>query len=260
MTYLAKDDQRPGHPICVIKRFSPTRRDSAFLKAAHRLFQTEAQILENLGRQHDRIPQLLAYFEEDKEFYLVQDYVPGHPFSEELQEHLPMSPAATLDMMQDVLPTLQFIHSHRVIHRDLKPSNLIRRTDNALVVIDFGAVKHMDGAEAKTISVGTPGYIPTEQMAGYPQFNSDLYALGMIAIQCLTTIPPQNLSTDPDTGDPLWQPLVLEQHRDTPDIHPLIEFLQKLTQLNSGDRYPSADSALRDLKKLQRSWRKATVT
>lgn len=62
ITYLAKDSQRPGQPSCVIKRPSPARRDPRFLEAAQRLFQSEAQILESLGRHHDRIPQLLAYF------------------------------------------------------------------------------------------------------------------------------------------------------------------------------------------------------
>lgn len=81
----------------------------------------------------------------------------------------------------DVLPTLAFIHRHQLIHRDLKPSNLIRRKDGALVVIDFGAVKHFSGvSETRTLALGTPGYMAPEQSAGHPRLNSDLYGLGRV--------------------------------------------------------------------------------
>ncbi|MFZ4665016.1 MAG: CHASE2 domain-containing protein [Prochlorotrichaceae cyanobacterium] len=258
ITYLAQDIQRPGTPTCVIKRFYPTQRNPNFLKAAQRLFESEAQILEQLGRHHDRIPQLLAHFEENQEFYLVQDYVQGHPFSLELRSHISFSVQAVVDLLLDILPTLRFIHRHQVIHRDLKPSNLIRRVDQSMVIIDFGAVKYLsppniDGGseEQKTIAVGTPGYSPLEQMAGYPRLNSDLYALGMIGIQCLTTTPPQDLEVNVETGEPIWKPIVDQQHPNDPFMPPLIEILSQLVQFNACDRYQSADEAIKDLKKLK---------
>ena len=64
-TYLAKDTQRPGLPTCVVKQLMPARRDTRFLQVARRLFDSEAEILELLGK-HDRIPELYAFFEEDK--------------------------------------------------------------------------------------------------------------------------------------------------------------------------------------------------
>jgi serine/threonine-protein kinase len=67
-TYVAIDTQRPGSPKCVVKHLKPLRQNPAFLEMARRLFQTEADILEKLGR-HDQIPHLLAYFEENKQFY-----------------------------------------------------------------------------------------------------------------------------------------------------------------------------------------------
>ncbi|HBY79414.1 MAG TPA: serine/threonine protein kinase, partial [Cyanobacteria bacterium UBA11148] len=74
-------------------------------------------------------------------------------------------------------------------HRDLKPSNLIRRyKDCEIVLIDFGAVKQISaplmdspddtkGDTNLTIAIGSPGYMPNEQLAGTPQFSSDIYAV-----------------------------------------------------------------------------------
>lgn len=76
-TYVAEDIHRPGNPQCVVKHLLPNLANSKFLQNARRLFQAEAEILEKLG-DYDRIPRLLAYFEEDREFYLVQEFIPGH--------------------------------------------------------------------------------------------------------------------------------------------------------------------------------------
>jgi CHASE2 domain-containing sensor protein/serine/threonine protein kinase len=201
-TYLAEDTQRPGNPSCVVKHLRPAYQDLQFLDVARRLFQTEAEILEILGK-HDQIPQLLANFEVDEQFYLVQEFISGHSLQDELTGSC-LPEAQVIDLLKDILQVLVFVHSHQAIHRDIKPSNLIRRTsDQHLVLIDFGAVKMMQTqseAENQTIAIGTAGYSPPEQMMGHPQLNSDLYALGMIAIQALTGIPAKRFVRDPNTG------------------------------------------------------------
>lgn len=248
MTYLAKDCQRPSQPLCVIKRLCPARTDAKFLKVARRLFQSEAEILEALGH-HDQIPQLLAYFEENREFYLVQALVSGHDLSQELKGDRPMATPQVADLLRGMLQVLGFIHDRHVIHRDIKPSNIIRRQDGKLVLIDFGAVKYLNpqpgnpNQEAQTIAVGTPGYAPPEQMAGHPQFNSDLYALGMLAIQAITRVPPHLLTLNPYTGDFNWRSLI-DPH------HPLLPVLSGLAQFNCSDRYPTAAAALKDLQRI----------
>ncbi len=201
-TYLAEDTQRPGNPLCVVKHLRPAFQDSQFLNVARRLFQTEAEILEILGK-HDQIPQLLANFEVDEQFYLVQEFISGHSLQDELTGSC-LTEAQVIDLLKDILKVLVFVHSHQAIHRDIKPSNLIRRTsDQRLVLIDFGAVKMMQTqpeAENQTIAIGTAGYSPPEQMMGHPQLNSDLYALGMIGIQALTGVPAKRFVRDPNTG------------------------------------------------------------
>lgn len=110
-------------------------------------------------------------------------------------------------ILKEVLQILVFVHSYGVIHRDVKPNNLMRRkADGHLVLIDFGAVKQVQPQmqsqeqESQTIAVGTPAYAPGEQMSGLPRLNSDIYALGIVAIQALTGVNPKVFRRDVDTG------------------------------------------------------------
>ncbi|PMB35612.1 serine/threonine protein kinase [Fischerella thermalis CCMEE 5319] len=240
-TYIAEDTRRPGNPSCVVKHLQPATSDPDFLETARRLFKREAETLEKLGI-YDQIPRLLAYFEEDEEFYLVQEFVPGNPLSMELQPGVKWSESQVIHLLQDVLPILEFVHSHEVIHQDLKPHNLIRRSsDNKLVLVDFGAVKQVkmyslmtpDQLKNETIPIGTPGYMPSEQALGRPYPNSDIYALGMIAIQALTGLHPKQLGEEPATGEIIWQ-----HHAQVSDA--LAAILTKMVRQHYKYRYHSA--------------------
>ncbi|BAZ07866.1 serine/threonine protein kinase with Chase2 sensor [Calothrix sp. NIES-3974] len=245
-TYLAKDNQRPGTPTCVVKQLMPARRDPKFLEVARRLFAAEAEILQVLGK-HNHIPNLLAYLEENQEFYLVQEYIPGRTLEQEL--HSPHPEAFVINLVGEILEILKFVHSHRVIHRDIKPGNIIRcKHDNRLVLIDFGAVKTIQPlppgqTELATVAIGTRGYAPPEQLAGHPRLSSDIYAVGMIGIQALTGLPPQDIEIDPDTGNLKWSHLV----QVSPEF---AQILEKMTSYHFGDRYLSANDALADLRRL----------
>ncbi|RCJ30567.1 serine/threonine protein kinase [Nostoc minutum NIES-26] len=248
-TYLAKDTQRPGNPSCVVKQLMPARRDTKFLEVARRLFNTEAEILEALGKHH-QIPELLAYFEDNQEFYLVEEYIPGHTLGEELPPVQGVqNESFVIDMLKGVLEVLAFVHEHRVIHRDIKPTNIIRCVqDNRLVLIDFGAVKLMqpptsEQTELATVAIGTRGYAPPEQMAGHPRLSSDIYALGMMGIQAITGILPQELHPDPDTGNIIWR-------KTTQVNEELAVILDKMVRYHFSDRYQSAAAVLQDLKRI----------
>jgi CHASE2 domain-containing sensor protein/predicted Ser/Thr protein kinase len=246
-TYLAQDTHRPGSPVCVVKQLMPARRDTRFMQVARRLFDAEAEILETLG-QHPQIPQLLAYFEENHEFYLVQEYIQGHQLSEELPpvRNVQDEPFV-IDMLKGILEVLAFVHEHRVIHRDIKPTNIIRRgSDNQLVLIDFGAVKTMQSptdeqTELATVAIGTRGYSPPEQFAGHPRLCSDIYAVGMIAIQAVTGLSPHDLQPNLDTGTVMWR------HR-AKVSEELAEILDKMVRYHFSDRYQSAAEVLQALK------------
>lgn len=239
-TYLAEDTQLPGKDKCVVKQLHLSVDDPNFIKIARRLFKTEAQTLHHLGT-HDRIPQLLAYFEEDEKFYLVQQYIEGHTLSHELEEGQSWTEDRVIELLQDCLDTLGFIHSKKVIHRDVKPDNLIRRNrDGKLVLVDFGTVKEIIAEQTQlipaTVVVGTRGYMPTEQARGKPRATSDIYALGVIAIQALTGIHPINLPEN-DSGEIVWQ----DQARCSQQLQ---EIVTKMTCYHFKERYQNAGEVI----------------
>lgn len=242
-TYLAQDTQLPGRDLCIVKQLAPSFNAPKLLTIARRLFKSEATALHSLGH-HPQIPKLLAYFEEEEKFYLVQQYIPGQTLDKEITSAKVWSTDQVVELLKDCLNTLRFIHDRGVIHRDLKPANLIRRdSDRKIVLVDFGTVKNIlqgqNSIAGLTVSVGTQGYMPIEQARGKPRASSDLYALGMIGIQALTGVKPLNLEED-ENGEIIWSHLV--------DTKPeLIKILTKMTRYNYMDRYSSAQSVLDDL-------------
>ena len=249
-TYIAQDTRRPGNPTCVVKHLKPAAGDPEFLKIARRLFNSEAETLEKLGT-HDQIPRLLAYFEENQEFYLVEEFIAGHLLSAELPPGQQWNESQVIQLLSEVLSILEFVHTNGVIHRDLKPDNLIRRTsDNKLVLVDFGAVKqiqmHSIVAQEtvdKTVAIGTPGYMPSEQGQGRPRPSSDLYALGMIGIQALTGLNPMQLSENTQTGEIIWR------HQAQVSDN-LAAILNKMVRHYFKHRYQSATEALQAVNSL----------
>lgn len=247
-TYLAEDTKRPGNPYCVVKQLKPTRTDEKFLQLARRFFNTEAETLEKVGR-NDRIPQLLAHFEVNKEFYLVQEYIKGHSLSDELTPGKKLSEPYVIALLKDVSEVLQFIHSYGVIHRDIKPGNIMRREgDGRLVLIDFGAVKQLETQiaempESNTVAIGTSGYAPPEQLLGQPVLNSDIFALGMIGIQALMGLPATQIPKDPITKEVIWRDSV--QVSDN-----LAAILDKMVAYRHEERYQSAAEVFQALQQI----------
>jgi serine/threonine-protein kinase len=238
-TYLAQDTRIPHETFCVVKHLQPANTDREYLQVASRLFTSEAKILARLGG-HDRLPRLLAYFQEGGEFFLVEDFVEGRSLEVEVAQGHRLGESQVMQILDELLEVLEYMHGHGVIHRDIKPDNVIRRqSDGKLVLIDFGAIKqiqtqlHQEPQQALTVAIGTLGYMPSEQAQGKPRPNSDVYALGMIGIQSLTGIMPKNLATDDDSGELIWQHLVAERS-------PLVEILTKMTRYHYKDRYSTA--------------------
>ncbi len=209
--FLARDRFIPTLRACVVKQFQPAGDlNPPQLKIARDLFEREADTLEQLGSTHPQIPALFAFFplatpamqagREDQFFYLVQEFIDGQDLEAELRAKGKFSEAEVLEVLQEILNVLKFVHEHGSIHRDIKPSNIMRDRKGRLFLLDFGAVKQkvnqavVGGASNRSTGIFTPGYAPPEQMAGaevYP--SSDLYALAATCIHLLTGTHPQDL-------------------------------------------------------------------
>jgi serine/threonine protein kinase, bacterial len=216
---------------------------------ARELFEREARTLGKIGN-HPQVPRLLDYFEEQEQFYLVQEYISGATLQQEVKANGVLSEAGVKQFLSEILPLLQYIHEQKVIHRDIKPANLIRRTQDArMVLIDFGAVKNQvtqvapgqSGQTALTAyAIGTPGFAPPEQMAMRPVYASDIYALGVTCIYLLTGKTPKDLDYNPTTGEMMWEQLVYVSDH-------LTSVLRKMLDVSVRNRYQSAPEVLRAL-------------
>jgi serine/threonine protein kinase len=242
----------------------PVGQDTTYLDTFRRLFKNEAYILETLGRmgKNPQIPYLLAFLEENQQFFLVQEFIPGDSLAQELVPSVPCARSKVINILQEVLQVMVFIHSYGVIHRDIKPSNLMRRaTDAHIVLIDFGAVKQVQPQyqENQTIFAGTFSYAPPEQINGMPRFNSDIFSLGIIGIQAFTGVNPEIFRRDAttgvviipiisDTGKQAWQ--YWWEVGATPQE--LYTVINKMVHLDFTQRYQSAMEVLEIIQDLSR--------
>ncbi len=252
-TYIAVDIDYPDNPKCVVKQLKVSNSQPSYLDTLRLRFLTETETLKHLGL-HDQIPEFITCFEEHERFYLVQEFIEGHSLTAELpinqQWGCLWTENEVVEFLQDVLSILEFVHSQGVIHCDIKPENLIRRAaDGKLVLIDFGSIQSVDldiDAELPIyrIPVTSLGYIPPEQFIGQTQPNSDIYALGMIAIQALTGLEALQLKGDPYTNEILWR------SQDTPVNDYLAAVLSQMVRYDYQERFQSVGEVLRVLQQM----------
>ncbi|MFB2922339.1 protein kinase domain-containing protein [Aerosakkonema funiforme] len=243
ITYLAVDEDKPSKPPCVIKQFFPSVQGASNLQKASELFTQEAVQLDELGR-HPQIPDLLAYFTIDNHQYLIQEFIDGQTLSQELAEKGAFNETQILQLLNDLLPVLQFVHDRQVIHRDIKPDNIIRRkSDKKLFLVDFGASKIATGAALQKTgtSIGSPEYVAPEQSRGRAVFSSDIYSLAVTCIHLLTGMSPFDLY---DMNQDAW---VWRQFVKNPVSDRLSRILDKMLDNAINRRYQSVAEVLKDL-------------
>ncbi len=245
-TYLTEDSHMPSRRKCVLKQLKPMVKQPKTPLWMKERFQREAAILEELGNGSSQIPQLYAYFSEDDKFYLVQEWIEGLTLDQYWSQEGNLHRDEVRQILLQLLPVLKYVHSRHIIHRDIKPENIIlHQGDNLPYLIDFGAVKEAIATEVNprtdsiySASIGTPGYMSSEQAAGRPIYSSDLYSLGLTAIFLLTGKSPHELETDPRNGEIIWR-----EHAFNLDAG-LATILDRATRFHPRDRYATAQEML----------------
>ncbi len=245
-TYLADNLRRQYQSPCLIKQIELTDTPSDGKITIERRFAEELSVLERLG-YHDQIPQLWDHFEENDEFYLVQEYIPGENLAQKIEQQN-LSTAEIIGILESTLAVLRFIHQNRIIHRNIKPSNLmIRHEDQQVILTDFGILADLKMLPNVTLDSShnkdKKNYLSPEQIAGRPTINSDLYALGMTMIEALTKVKPATFPRDKQTGKIIWSQQIVIDRR-------LVKIIDKMIHLDVGQRYQSADKVLNDLHKI----------
>ncbi len=245
-TYLAVDMGRKNN-YCVIKQLEPATNNPEAYRTALDLFNREAKTLAKLD--HPQIPKLLDYFEENQQFYLIQDFVLGKDLEKEIKKGGVYPESMAKNFLRYMLPVLKYVHSQKVIHRDIKPGNILRekKTDK-LFLIDFGAVKEQVNTQLMSqnpesaftkISVGTMGFAPPEQLAMRPVYSSDIYALGATCVFLLTGKAPKDLC-DNVTGELTWEKYTAVSAN-------FAKVLNKMLELDVRKRFATADDVIKAL-------------
>jgi serine/threonine protein kinase len=237
-TFLAVDEGQFPPIACVIQQFSLQYQTRT-------VFIQKIQSLKELG-QHRQIPTLLAHFQDQEYFYLVQELISGNNLATLLQNEGTFNETQIWQLLENVLPIIQFIHDRQTIHGDIKPENLISRSPESakymgdLVLVDFGVAHLVNGIDQLIgeTYIGSPEYIAPEQVRGKAVFASDLYSLGVTCIHLLTQIPPFDLF---DIANNSW---VWQQYLTTKVSVHLVRIIDKLLQKSVSDRFQSADQVM----------------
>ena len=151
-------------------------------------FRGEARTMATVN--HPGIVDVYDYGSDDAVgAYLVMEYVEGEALSNTLSKVGRLTPARTMDLVAQAAEALQAAHDRGVVHRDVKPANLLVRPDGRLVLTDFGIARSAMVGQLTAVGsvLGTASYISPEQASGGVATPlSDVYALGVVAYQCLS--------------------------------------------------------------------------
>lgn len=205
-------------------------------------FQREISLTADL--QHPHVLPILTAGSRDGLLYYVTPYVAGESLRQRLSRDgkLPLNDA--LRIFTEIADALAYAHQRRVVHRDIKPENILLSGDHALLA-DFGVARALEEAgagqrlTATSTSVGTPGYMAPEQIAGdrNADATADVYALAVVAYEMFS-------GKAPFAGK-FGQNLVAAHFTETPK--PLTEIptrvaaaIAKALSKSPEDRFPTA--------------------
>ncbi len=241
-----------GQLLCLLETFRPNLTSQSLLANLRTAMEEVLPQLKAISR-NERIAELVSFFEENRSFCWIQTYTEGHLFSEELGNEQRASVRATLTSIQDILEALLPFHEQNIVHSSIQPQHLWRaHPSNRLVLINLGlsqricvylAHNAIENRQAFTIE---HDYMPIEQRIGQPALSSDIYAVGLIALQLLTGETTAELTN------------MLLSHGSTFDHLPMVtpelaKILAKMLPQEPAERYPTALEALQDVRALVRT-------
>jgi hypothetical protein len=154
-------------------------------------FRREARAMAAV--RHDNIIDIYDVCDSDDGPFIVMEYVPGGSVADLLQQRGRLRPDETMTIVAQAARALAAAHARGVVHRDVKPANLLLRDDGSIVLTDFGIARTSttDMITSPGENVGTATYMAPELFDNsVPTARSDIYALGVVAYECLAGRPP----------------------------------------------------------------------
>jgi serine/threonine protein kinase len=202
-------------------------------------FRGEARTMATVN--HPGVVDVYDYGSDQQLAFLVMEYVEGDALSRTLSRVGRLTPARTMALVAQAADALQAAHANGIVHRDVKPGNLLVRPNGTLVLTDFGIARSALVGQLTVAGavLGTASYISPEQAAGATATAaSDVYALGVVAYQCLSGHRPF------DGATPLE--IAMKHVRDTPrplpgDIPPAVRaIVDRALAKDPNARWPTA--------------------
>ena len=163
-------------------------------------FLKEIEILCKL--EHPNIIKMYEYFQDDKYYYLITEYISGGDLYEFIAKDFTFTEHQAKSIMKQLFQAISYLHSNRVVHRDIKSSNILIENTYALSqdnndnnfnikLIDFGTSNYLHNNKSKlTSTVGSPYYIAPEVLKGKYNHKCDIWSAGVLLHIMLTGKPP----------------------------------------------------------------------
>jgi len=250
--YLARD-LLLDRPVAVKVLFTEHARDASFVER----FRREAQAAANLNQ-----PNIVAVYDWGQQYgtyFIVMEYVEGRPLSEIIRTEGPLHPNRAAEITADVAAALGFAHRNGVVHRDVKPGNILITPSGQVKVADFGiAQAATTGESAVNLTqagsvMGTATYFSPEQAQGHAvDPRSDLYSLGCVLYEMLTSRPPFAGDSPVAVAYKHVQEQPVPPSRINPNVPPALEAIDlKLLEKDPAQRYASAEDLRSDLRRFR---------
>lgn len=227
------DDEEVGS-LVIIKMFNkPNVGDENLQK---QVFNREVESLDKL--HHKNIVRILdrGFDKRFNAFFIVLEYIQGQTFKDAFEDICRYDYAQKLELMEQVVEGIEYLHKKNIVHRDLKPSNLMLDNDGTVKIIDFGISRLQDTfySDYTLAAFVTKNYSSPEQMSGKTiTYQSDIYSLGLIFYEIFTCT---NITT-----------------RESMDVSMLPQGMQniliKMTKEEPNLRYSTITELKRDIKK-----------
>lgn len=200
-------------------------------------FSIEARTLARLV--HPNVMRIFDVVEAVGHPYLVAEYLPGGSL-EEVARRGRVLPVQAVRLATSVCRALEVAHAAGIVHRDVKPANILLDAEGEAKLGDFGIVLLKDRlGRSSTDVVGTPAYMPIEQLEGQVDARSDLYALGATLYALLSGERPGVLRSEN------------REQAISANVHELLRpIVRRATRPDVIDRYASAVEMAEDLQRV----------
>ena len=205
----------------------------------------EINILKKLD--HPSLPRIVDIIENDKELYVIMDYISGITLGEYIKKYDTAKEKVIVEWAKQLCEVLIYLHSREpaIIYRDMKPENIMLTDEGKIKLIDFGIAREYKRANEKdTVYLGTKGYAAPEQFGGNGQTDerTDIYCLGVTLYHLLT---------GKDPSKPPYKIYPIRYWNKSLSV-PLEKIILKSTRENPKERYQSVSLMLSDLENIKR--------